>query len=98
MLLKKIMRNQAQYHNMENNHNILIIDNHQVARLGLIRLINQDKDLKICAEATGLTQALYAIAVRKVLNGQLYISDTIATRILLNWSSRNSLKNHLDFY
>ncbi len=168
MLLQRIMRNQAQNHNIENDHNIVIVNNHQVARLGLIRLINQNKGLKICAEATQLTQALYviaktcpdlvivsialessknielirsitqlypdlpvlaismhdepfcvesaleagangyitkreapekiAIAIRKILDGQIYISDTIVAGILQNWSSQKNLKKYLAFY
>jgi DNA-binding NarL/FixJ family response regulator len=41
--------------------NILIVDDHPIARQGLAQLINQEPDLRVCADVENVPQALSAI-------------------------------------
>src|SRR5437879_4045241 len=45
----------------ERRTGVLIVDDHQILRQGLIKLINQEKDLFVCGEAESAQQALDAI-------------------------------------
>lgn len=42
--------------------NIVIVDDHPIARQGLAQLINQEPDLRVCADVENAAQALGAIA------------------------------------
>lgn len=44
---------------------VLVVDDHPVVRQGLMLLINQDPDLKVCAEAGNATDAMEAIRREK---------------------------------
>ena len=44
---------------------ILIIDDHEIVRRGLVAMINQESDLRVCAEAEDYRQALAAAAEQK---------------------------------
>jgi len=41
--------------------NVLIVDDHPIVRRGLVELLNQEPDLKVCAEAEDARQALTAV-------------------------------------
>ena len=45
--------------------NILIVDDHPIARQGLAQLINQEPDLHVCADVENAAQALMAIQSNK---------------------------------
>jgi len=47
--------------NPSKKHVVLIVDDHPIVRHGLTQLINQEKDLKVCAEAESAQVALEAI-------------------------------------
>ena len=55
--------NQKKKHqkNNEKKTKILIVDDHSIVRKGLMRLINEESDLVVCAEAENAPQALEAI-------------------------------------
>jgi DNA-binding NarL/FixJ family response regulator len=56
------MKKRKEHHNKSNSKiRILIVDDHTVVRQGLILLINQEPDLKVCAEAENASQALEVI-------------------------------------
>jgi DNA-binding NarL/FixJ family response regulator len=46
-------------------HDILVVDDHAVVRQGLMTLINQEKDMRICAEAEDGPSALAQLAALK---------------------------------
>ncbi|MBI5688162.1 MAG: response regulator transcription factor [Verrucomicrobia bacterium] len=45
--------------------NILIVDDHPIARRGLAQLINQEPDLQVCADVENMTQALEVMESRR---------------------------------
>ena len=52
--------------NTETKAKILVVDDHPVLRRGVIQLINEEPDLKVCAEAENADQALEAIEKHSV--------------------------------
>jgi DNA-binding NarL/FixJ family response regulator len=51
---------------------VLVVDDHPIVRMGVIRSINADPHLTVCGEAEGMSQALRAI---RELRPQLVVSD-----------------------
>jgi DNA-binding NarL/FixJ family response regulator len=51
---------------------VLVVDDHPIVRMGVIRSINAESHLTVCGEAEGMSQALRAI---RELNPQLVVSD-----------------------
>jgi DNA-binding NarL/FixJ family response regulator len=49
----------------KNSMRLLLVDDHPILRQGLAQLINQEKDLVVCAETSTAHAALEAIAVHK---------------------------------
>ena len=45
-------------------HEVLIVDDHPIVRAGLVQMINDDPDLEICGEASGIIEALRLIQER----------------------------------
>jgi len=50
----------------KNKVKILVVDDHAIVREGLIRLINQESDLMVCAQAENANQALDIIEKQQV--------------------------------
>ena len=53
----------------ENTIKIMIVDDHEIVRQGLIHVINQESDLIVCAEAENADEAL-AIIEMEVKGGK----------------------------
>jgi len=60
------MRKKKKEQNSDKKIKILIVDDHSIARKGLIQLINEEPDLVVCAEAENAAQALEAIEKQQV--------------------------------
>ena len=52
--------------NREHKTRILVVDDHDIVRQGLIQLVNQEPDLVVCAEAENAGQALDALEKQQV--------------------------------
>jgi DNA-binding NarL/FixJ family response regulator len=55
------MKEKLQHDNDSNKVSILIVDDHSIVRKGLIQLINQESDLRVCGEAENATQAFAVV-------------------------------------
>jgi DNA-binding NarL/FixJ family response regulator len=60
------MRKKAQQCTGKNKTRILIVDDHAIVRQGLIKLVSQEPDLVVCAEAETAKQSLEVIENQKV--------------------------------
>jgi DNA-binding NarL/FixJ family response regulator len=55
------MRKKAQHCTSKNQTRILVVDDHAVVRQGLIKLVEAESDLRVCAQAENASQALQAL-------------------------------------
>lgn len=55
---------------------VLVVDDHPIVRMGVVRTINSEPHLTVCGEAEGMSQALRAV---RELQPQLLISDISLT-------------------
>lgn len=55
------MKKKAQHNTSKNKTRILVVDDHAIVRQGLIKLVEAEPDLMVCAEAENAGQALEAI-------------------------------------
>ena len=55
------MRKKAKHETSKNKTRILVVDDHAIVRQGLIRLVESECDLMVCAEAENAVQALEAM-------------------------------------
>lgn len=55
---------------------VLVVDDHPIVRMGVVRTVNSDPRLSVCGEAEGMSQALRAV---RELKPQLLISDISLT-------------------
>lgn len=55
---------------------VLVVDDHPIVRMGVVRTINSEPHLEVCGEAEGMSQALRAVREHKP---QLLISDISLT-------------------
>jgi len=60
------MEEKLQHDNGNSKVSILIVDDHSIVRRGLIQLINQEPDLRVCGEAENAAQALEIIKRQQV--------------------------------
>lgn len=60
------MKEKLQHDNNNSKISILIVDDHSIVRRGLIQLINQEPDLRVCGEAENAAQALEIIEKQQV--------------------------------
>jgi len=60
------VRKEAQYDPSENKTGILVVDDHAIVRQGLMKLIHQESDLVVCAEADNASQALDALEKQQI--------------------------------
>jgi DNA-binding NarL/FixJ family response regulator len=60
------MEEKLQHDNDNSKISILIVDDHSIVRRGLIQLINQEPDLRVCGEAENALQALEIIEKQQV--------------------------------
>jgi DNA-binding NarL/FixJ family response regulator len=55
------MKKKAQHDTSKNKTRILVVDDHAIVRQGLIKLVEAEPDLMVCAEAENASQALEAM-------------------------------------
>ncbi|MHC4489143.1 MAG: response regulator [Planctomycetota bacterium] len=55
------MKKKAQHNTGKNKTRILVVDDHAIVRQGLIKLVEAEPDLMVCAEAENARQALEAM-------------------------------------
>ena len=66
---------------------ILLVEDHQIVREGIARIINQEDDMEVCGEASNASEALKQIATRK--------PDLIITDISLSGMNGIEFLKHL---
>ena len=60
------MKEKLQHDNNNSKISILIVDDHSIVRRGLMQLVNQEPDLRVCGEAENAAQALEIIEKQQV--------------------------------
>ncbi len=60
------MRKKTKHNTSKNKTRILVVDDHAIVRQGLIKLIEAEPDLMVCAEAENANQALDIIEKQQV--------------------------------
>ena len=65
---------------------VLLVDDHQIVRKGLMQLINQEQDLMVCAEADDASNAFHAISTSNpsVLIVDLSLKDSDGIELIKN--------------
>jgi len=58
--------NNEQSNKREHKTRILIVDDHAIVRQGLIKLVNEEPDLVVCAKASNTDEALNALEKQQI--------------------------------